>query len=40
VLDKNSKGEDWPLPTGKYRMHFLLDDGYTSVVSIPFIIKP
>ena len=39
VLDKNSKVKDWPLPIGKYRMHFLLDDGYTSVVSIPFIVK-
>lgn len=40
VLDKNSKIKLWPLPVGKYRVHFLLDDGYTSVASVPFVVKP
>lgn len=39
VLDQDSKGKGWPLPEGKYRIHFLLDDGYTSVTSIPFIVN-
>lgn len=39
VLDQNSKGKGWPLPEGKYRIHFLLDDSYTSLASIPFIVK-
>ena len=39
VLNEHSKGKSWPLPAGRYRIHFLLDDGYTSVTSIPFIVN-
>lgn len=37
-LDKQSKGNGWPLKAGNYKIHFLLDDGYTSLASIPLKI--
>lgn len=33
-LDKQSKGNGWPLKAGNYKIHLLLDDGYTSLTSI------
>lgn len=32
-LNHQSKGEGWPLKPGKYKIHLLLDDGYTSLAS-------
>jgi endonuclease/exonuclease/phosphatase family metal-dependent hydrolase len=37
VLDEHGEG-DWPLKPGKYEVHYLLDDGYTSLASAPFTI--
>jgi exonuclease III len=39
LLDERATGKGWPLPAGQYRIHFLLDDGYTSITSIHLIIK-
>jgi len=30
TLDENSQGKPWPLPAGKYRIHYLLTDKYKS----------
>jgi hypothetical protein len=30
TLDENSQGKPWPLPAGKYRIHYLLTDKYNS----------
>ena len=30
TLDENSQGKPWPLPAGKYRIHYLLTDKYQS----------
>jgi len=38
ILDKQSKGNGWPLKAGNYKIHLLLDDGYTSLASIPIKI--
>jgi endonuclease/exonuclease/phosphatase family metal-dependent hydrolase len=35
VFDESSKGNGWPLRPGKYKIYLLLDDGYTSLASIP-----
>lgn len=40
ALDSTAKGEGWPLKPGKYDLHFLLDDGYTSLDSLSFTVIP
>lgn len=30
TLDENSQGKPWPLPPGKYRIHYLMADKYNS----------
>ena len=30
TLGPNSQGRPWPLPPGKYRIHYLLTDQYNS----------
>ncbi len=39
VLDESSQGKPWPLPPGKYVVHYLLTDEYTSAGSTPFRVK-
>ncbi len=34
MLDEHAKGDGWPLAPGKYKVHFLVDDGYTSSKSV------
>ncbi len=36
VLDGSSQGKPWPLPPGRYVVHYLLTDQYTSAGSTPF----
>jgi endonuclease/exonuclease/phosphatase family metal-dependent hydrolase len=35
VFNEYLNGIGWPLEPGRYRIHLLLDDGYTSLASIP-----
>lgn len=37
VLDDSGEG-DWPLEPGEYDAHYLLDDGYESLASVPFTV--
>lgn len=37
VIDEGAEG-DWPLPPGTYDVHYLLDDGYTSLAVASFTI--
>jgi hypothetical protein len=30
IFDEDSQGSPWPLPPGKYRIHYLLTDKYAS----------
>ncbi len=40
VIDEHGFAGDlaWPLPPGKYDVHYLLDDGYASLASAPFTV--
>jgi phospholipase C len=35
---QNNAG-DWPLPVGQWTAYFLVNDGYTSIASVPFDVK-
>lgn len=39
TLGDSSKGNGWPLKAGRYRIHLLLDDGYSSLANIPITVK-
>ncbi len=39
VLGREHQGRPWPLPPGRYTVHYLLTDEYTSVSSTPFTVE-
>ena len=38
ALDDTAWGEPWPLPPGKYKVYYLLADGYESVAAASFTV--
>jgi len=38
ALDDTAWGEPWPLPSGKYKVFYLLADGYESVAGASFTV--
>ncbi len=39
VLGPDHQGKPWPLPPGRYTVHYLLTDQFTSVGSTPFTVR-
>ena len=39
VLGRDHQGRPWPLPPGRYRVHYLLTDQYTSAGSADFRVR-
>jgi endonuclease/exonuclease/phosphatase family metal-dependent hydrolase len=39
VLGRDHQGKPWPLPPGRYTVHYLLTDQYTSVGSASFTVQ-
>jgi hypothetical protein len=39
VLGRDHQGKPWPLPPGRYNVHYLLTDQYTSVGSTTFTVR-
>ncbi|MGD9958807.1 endonuclease/exonuclease/phosphatase family protein [Nocardioides sp.] len=39
VLGRDHQGSPWPLPAGRYRVHYLLTDQYESAGSTDFIVR-
>jgi len=38
VFGRDQQGEPWPLPPGRYTVHYLLTDQYDSVGSAAFTV--
>jgi hypothetical protein len=39
TLGPDSEGKAWPLPVGKYRIHYLLTDEFTSVAYVDITVE-
>jgi hypothetical protein len=39
TLGPDSEGRAWPLPAGKYRIHYLLTDEFTSAAYVDITVE-